>query len=179
MLIDHTNCRVLDVLQSREKPVLKAWLASARESGLLAELEEVTTDMWEGFTMAVREVLGSRVRIVIDRFHVMKHFQQRLNEARAQEPARFYSPQSRTLGAWREEDERLIAQQRATEVARDERKRALAALRQNPKASDSDIERATRFVERLDEQMGDFERRLKETHTIITGLMSKDTKTAK
>jgi transposase len=82
VLIDHTNQRVLEVLETREKPVLKAWLEKSLASGLLVELEEVTTDMWDGFTMAAREALGSRVRIVIDRFHVMKHFQDRLGAAR-------------------------------------------------------------------------------------------------
>lgn len=70
------------MLETRDKPAVKAWLKAGRTSGLLAELEEVTTDMWDGYTMAAREVLGSRVRIVVDRFHVMKHFQEQLNEAR-------------------------------------------------------------------------------------------------
>ena len=34
--------------------------------------------------MAVREVMGSQVRIVIDRFHVMQQFHKRLNQARGQ-----------------------------------------------------------------------------------------------
>jgi transposase len=84
VLIDHTNQRILEVLETREKPALKAWLKEGRASGLLAELEEVTTDMWDGFTMAVREALGGRVRLVIDRFHVMKLFQEQLNRARCE-----------------------------------------------------------------------------------------------
>jgi transposase len=82
VLIDHTNQRILDVLETRDKSVLKAWLKQGVASGLLAELEEVTTDMWDGYTTAVREVLGSRIRIVIDRFHVMKNFQDCLGKAR-------------------------------------------------------------------------------------------------
>jgi len=75
VLIDHTNERVLDMLETRDKSALKTWLAEGVKSGLLAEVEEVTTDMWEGYTTAVREVLGSQIRIVIDRFHVIKNFQ--------------------------------------------------------------------------------------------------------
>jgi transposase len=75
---------VLDVLETREKSAVKSWLAAGMASGLLAQIEEVTSDMWEGYTMAVREVLGSRVRIVIDRFHVMRQFQDRLNDERRQ-----------------------------------------------------------------------------------------------
>ena len=84
MIVDHTNRRVLDVLESREKERLVEWLTVGRDSGLLAQVEEVTTDMWEGYSEAAREVFGSGVRLVIDRFHVMKNFQDRLEKARRQ-----------------------------------------------------------------------------------------------
>jgi transposase len=82
VIIDHTNRRVLDVLESREKERLAEWLRAQRDAGLLAHVEEVTTDMWDGYTAAVREVFGAEVRVVIDRFHVMKNFQERLEKAR-------------------------------------------------------------------------------------------------
>lgn len=81
MLIDHSNGRVLEVLENREKATVKAWLA-ANKSGLLAHLKEVTIDMWDAYAEATKEVFGDAVRVVIDRFHVMKNFQERLNEAR-------------------------------------------------------------------------------------------------
>ena len=81
VLIDQTNGRVVDVLESREKAVVKQWLATHKE-GLLANLEEVTIDMWDAYAEAVKEVFGDKVRITIDRFHVMKNFQDRLNESR-------------------------------------------------------------------------------------------------
>lgn len=81
MLIDQTNDRVLDVLESREKSAVVAWL-TANKTGLLANLTEVTIDMWDAYAEAVKEVFGDTVRITIDRFHVMKNFQERLNEAR-------------------------------------------------------------------------------------------------
>lgn len=84
MIIDHTNRRVLDVLESREKSHVIEWLRTEKQSGLLADVEEVTTDMWEGYTEAAREVFGSGVRLVIDRFHVMKNFQKGLEKARRQ-----------------------------------------------------------------------------------------------
>lgn len=84
MLIDHTNGRVLDVLESRDKSVLKAWLSEGKASGLLAQVEQVTTDMWEGYPNAAREELGYGVQIVIDRFHVMKRFQEHLEKQRRQ-----------------------------------------------------------------------------------------------
>lgn len=84
MIVDHSNRRVLDVLESRDKEALVQWLTNRREGGLLAQVEEVTTDMWEGYTEAAREVFGAEVRVVIDRFHVMKNFQDRLEQARRQ-----------------------------------------------------------------------------------------------
>ena len=82
MLIDHTNGRVLDVLESREKEAVVRWLKAGKESGLLSAVEEVTCDMWDAYVEAPKEVFGPVVRITIDRFHVMKNFQDRLNEAR-------------------------------------------------------------------------------------------------
>jgi transposase len=84
VLIDHTNVRVLEVLEKREKATLVQWLEQARESGLLGRLEEVTTDMWEGYAQAVAQVFETQVRITIDRFHVSKHFQDCLQQARRQ-----------------------------------------------------------------------------------------------
>lgn len=82
MIIDHTNRRVLEVLDSREQQQLIEWLTVQRDAGLLANVVEVTTDMWEGYTEAARKVFGAAVRVVIDRFHVMKNFQERLEQAR-------------------------------------------------------------------------------------------------
>ena len=82
MLIDHTNGRVLDVLQSRGKAAVKAYLAAGQSSGLLGALEEVTTDMWDGYVQAAREVFGTAMRITVDRLHVMNHFQDCLTDAR-------------------------------------------------------------------------------------------------
>ena len=48
----------------------------------MGALEEVTTDMWDGYVEAAREVFGTRLRITVDRFHVMKNFQDCLTNAR-------------------------------------------------------------------------------------------------
>lgn len=83
VLIDHTNGRVLDVLEGRDKELIVKYLR-AHKDGLLAHLEEVTCDMWDGYVNAALEVFGSEFRVTIDRFHVMKSFQERLTEARRQ-----------------------------------------------------------------------------------------------
>ena len=82
MLIDHTNARVLDVLESREKAAVVAWLQAQKASGLLASLAEVTCDMWDAYAEAAREVFGDSVIVTIDSFHVMKNFQECLTDAR-------------------------------------------------------------------------------------------------
>lgn len=82
MIIDHDHQRVLEVLENREKATVRAYLKAAKESGLLASVEEVTTDMWDAYVEASREVFGHRIAITIDRFHVMKNFQDGLTAAR-------------------------------------------------------------------------------------------------
>lgn len=82
MIVDHDNHRVLDVLENREKTTIVAYLTTAKSQGLLAQVEEVTTDMWDAYVHAAREVFGESVRITIDRFHVMKNFQDSLTASR-------------------------------------------------------------------------------------------------
>lgn len=82
MIIDHDNRRVLDVLENREKATVLAYLQAGQRSGLLAHVEEVTTDMWDAYVEAAKEVFGESIRITIDRFHVMKNFQECLTAAR-------------------------------------------------------------------------------------------------
>jgi transposase len=73
---------VLDVLESREKDCIVKYLRQNKESGLLAAVEEVTCDMWDAYVNAATEVFGADARVVIDRFHVMKNFQEQLTDAR-------------------------------------------------------------------------------------------------
>jgi transposase len=72
---------VLDVLESRDKDLIVNYLRRNKE-GLFANLEEVTCDMWDAYVNASAEVFGETIRITIDRFHVMKNFQEQLAEAR-------------------------------------------------------------------------------------------------
>lgn len=116
MIVDHTHRRVLDVLDSREKAVVFEWLRAGRDSGLLAQVEEVTIDMWEGYAEAAREAFGPKVRLVIDRFHVMKNFQARLEAARRslqrQLPAEAAQALKGTRWLWVTNPENLEPEQR-------------------------------------------------------------------
>jgi transposase len=82
VIIDHDNQRVLDVLENREKATVLAYLLAKKKQGLLAQVVEVTTDMWDAYVEAAKEAFGETVAITIDRFHVMKNFQEGLTKAR-------------------------------------------------------------------------------------------------
>jgi transposase len=81
VFIDHTNQRVLDVLVGRDKELIVNYLRANKDT-LFSQLEEVTCDMWDAYVNATTEVFGDKVRVTIDRFHVMKNFQEQLTEAR-------------------------------------------------------------------------------------------------
>jgi transposase len=82
VIVDHDHGRVLEVLENREKTTIVAYLTQAKLSGLLSHVEEVTTDMWDGYVAAAQEVFGVSVQVTIDRFHVMKNFQECFTKAR-------------------------------------------------------------------------------------------------
>ena len=73
---------MLDVLENREKSTVLAYLKRKKEEGVLAAVEEVTTDMWDGYVEAAREAFGTGITITIDRFHVMQNFREALTGAR-------------------------------------------------------------------------------------------------
>jgi transposase len=123
---------VLEVLESREKARVKAYLEAGR-GGLFACLEEVTTDMWDGYVEAVKEAFAGKVRVTVDRFHVMQNFQERLTDAR-REIQRELSPEeakalkgSRWL--WLTNEENLTKEEQPTLAALCRQFPRLGALR--------------------------------------------------
>jgi transposase len=82
VIIDHTNRRVLEILENRDQQTVTEYLQKARKSGLLQHVTEVTTDMWDGYFNAAKAAFGESVSVVIDRFHVVKNLQERLTAAR-------------------------------------------------------------------------------------------------
>jgi transposase len=77
---------ILGVLPDRRKDTVAAFLRSIPER-LLQTVHTVCCDMYEGFTEAAREEIKS-ARIVIDRFHVAKHYQEAADQMRKQEQNR-------------------------------------------------------------------------------------------
>ena len=97
MIIDHTNRRVLAVLESREKATVVQDFRAGLERGLFAQVREVTTDMGDGYVEASREVFGEGVASVIERFQVRKNFQEQLTAARRELPRALPTEDARAL----------------------------------------------------------------------------------
>lgn len=77
---------VLGVLPDRLKATVVAFLAAIPER-LKATIEQVCTDIYDGYIQAAREVLP-KAEIVIDRFHVAKHYHAGVDRLRKQEMRR-------------------------------------------------------------------------------------------
>jgi transposase len=72
---------VIEVLENRLKETVSAYLSSLPPS-VRKSLRYVSIDMWEGYYQAVVEALPKRVKIVVDRFHVMKQLNEALTKCR-------------------------------------------------------------------------------------------------
>lgn len=83
---DQGTLQLLAVLPDRRKATVVAWLLSI-PAALRARIRTVCTDMWEGYSTAVEEVLPE-AQIVIDRFHVACHYHDAVDELRKQEVRR-------------------------------------------------------------------------------------------
>lgn len=74
---------MLAVLEGRKKETIAAFLKSIPEA-LRATVEEVCTDLYEGFINAAKESLP-RAKVVGDRFHVAKLYRAALDDLRKEE----------------------------------------------------------------------------------------------
>ncbi len=76
----------LAVLPDRLKATVVAWLETIPVS-IRGRITTLCTDMWDGYRSAVTEVLPDAA-IVIDRFHVARHYRDAVDELRKQEVRR-------------------------------------------------------------------------------------------
>jgi len=81
------DLHILAVLKDRKKATVKAFLQSI-PSPLAATIQSYCCDMYDGYINAAKEVFGCRVKIVIDRFHVAKHYRDGLDTLRKREMKR-------------------------------------------------------------------------------------------
>lgn len=77
---------VLTVLATRKKKPLKRFLRQIPQR-LLLRVESVCTDMCRAFTSATRQVLPW-ARVVVDRFHVARHYREAADQVRRSERER-------------------------------------------------------------------------------------------
>lgn len=81
VIADIDRKRVIEVLENRLKDTVSAYLRGLPES-VRKSLRYVSIDMWEGYYQAVVEALPKRVKVVVDRFHVMKQLNEALTKCR-------------------------------------------------------------------------------------------------
>ena len=72
------------MLKDRQKATVKEFFISIPKR-LRNTIRVVCTDWYEGYVNAAKEVLGRKVRIVVDRFHVAKLYRKGLDDLRKQE----------------------------------------------------------------------------------------------
>ena len=83
---DQGQLHLLAVLPDRRKATVVAWLNTI-PAARRAAITTVCTDMWQGYSTAVEEVLPA-AQIVIDRFHVACHYHDAVDDLRKQEVRR-------------------------------------------------------------------------------------------
>jgi len=81
VITDIDRKHVIEVLGNRLKSTVSAYLLSLPES-VRKSIRYVSMDMWEGYYQAALEALPKNVKIVIDRFHVMKQLNHALTKCR-------------------------------------------------------------------------------------------------
>jgi transposase len=105
ILMDKDRDCVLDVLNDRTAETVETWLRTQKESDL-SGLRSISMDMWDPYIKAVREAIpAAEEKIVFDRFHVSKHFNQALDKVRRREHNAFMrqtgeSPLSKSRFQW-------------------------------------------------------------------------------
>jgi transposase len=105
---------ILGVLKDRQKETVKAFL-NEMPRHLCKTIRAVCSDMYDGFVHAAKEVFGTRVQIVIDRFHVAKLYRSSLDSLRKQELKRLkqtlseeeYGQLTGAMWALRKKEEKL------------------------------------------------------------------------
>lgn len=81
-----SRLHILAILPDRLKATVVAWLQAIPEEHR-RRIQTVCTDMWEGYVSAVQEVLPTAT-LVIDRFHVARHYRDGVDQLRKQEVRR-------------------------------------------------------------------------------------------
>ena len=111
------SVKILAVLPDRKKETVKRFLQQIPEP-IKKSVVTVCCDMYDGYINAVKEVFGRKVKIVIDRFHVAKHYRAGLDTLRKHELKRLkkelnesdYSKLKGAIWALRKKEDALTPQ---------------------------------------------------------------------
>tara|TARA_B100000378_G_scaffold275867_1_gene272684 strand:- start:39 stop:1277 length:1239 start_codon:yes stop_codon:yes gene_type:complete len=76
--------KIIAVLPDRKKETVKLFLATMPKA-LQSTIKTACVDMYDGYINAIKETLGSKVNIIIDRFHVAKGYRKCVDTLRKQE----------------------------------------------------------------------------------------------
>lgn len=109
--------QILAVLPDRKKATIKTFLESIPQH-VKKTVKTVCSDMYDGYINAVKEVFGSKVKVVIDRFHVAKSYRSCIDSLRKQELKRLkrelnetdYAKLKGAMWALRKKDDNLTTQ---------------------------------------------------------------------
>jgi len=112
---------ILGVLADRKKSTVKLFLSHIPRK-LRETIQAVCSDMYDGFIYAAKEVFGTKVKIIIDRFHVTKLYRKGLDTLRKQELRRLktalseeaYKPLHGVMWILRKTEDDLTAEEKAT-----------------------------------------------------------------
>jgi transposase len=87
--LQHDNHRIqlLGILENREKETVKNFFLSI-PSELRGTVENVCTDLYDGYIYAAREIFGEKVNIIADRFHVARLYRKSVDQLRKKETKR-------------------------------------------------------------------------------------------
>jgi len=85
LIYDLEGAHVVHVAEGRKKESLDGYLTSLTEEER-AGIQAIAMDMWEPFFRSVHEhVPGAKEKVVFDRFHIMKHMLDAVNDVRKRE----------------------------------------------------------------------------------------------
>lgn len=79
--------KVLGILKDRKKETIKEFFRSIPKE-LRDTITSVCSDLYDGFINAAKEVLGQKIKIVVDRFHIAKLYRKVVDTVRKEETRR-------------------------------------------------------------------------------------------
>lgn len=127
---------VLAVLPDRKKKTVRQFLETIPKR-LRRTMETVCTDMWEGYTNAVKEFAVAHpevsVDVVVDRYHVAKNYRECVDKVRKRERNRLKKTLSETAYAEIVKDLMWIIRKNNRDLTPDERKKLRRLFEYSPK----------------------------------------------